>query len=312
MKRLAIILLILGLLAAVPAAHAAPSSAIKNLNETPGEMATDTQRNAWVVIGGVNDTVARVKPSGDIKKYEIPELDNAGGVALGHDDHMWFTVTNKGVVELNPSDPKNVHEYDIDAIGDARGITRGPAGRMYAASDDQLVSFKPSDPENFKHEAVAGMAARGIAAAKTQIFVADFAGGRIIKASQQLEVLKKFDVGGNPQQVTTGPDGSVAYGNPGTDPQTVGRISANGKPKTTDLPAMTDPFGMAFMPDGKFWFTEFARNRMGTLTTGGNVHHVGGLIPNNSGPRYSGEGKNGVLFVGLELADKIAILKGIN
>jgi streptogramin lyase len=183
---------------------------------------------------------------------------------------------------------------------------------MYAASGDQLVSFKTEDPSVFKDETVNGMGARDIVVADNNLFAVDFAGGRIIRATQQLEVTKRYGVGGSPQEAAKGPNGQMAFGNPGTDPQTAGRINPTGNAKTTNLPNMTDPFGMSFMPDGKYWFAEFAKDRMGTLTPGGQVQHKNGLLPNNSGPRYAAEGKNGVLYVGLEGADKIAILKGLN
>jgi streptogramin lyase len=300
-------------MAVVPAAaQAAPSSKIKNLGETPGYLATDAQGNAWVIIGGLNETVARVKPGGNVTKFNVPELDNAGDGARGQNGNMFFTVQN-GVVEFDPSDPVgSATEHTINSITDARGITKGPAGRMYAASGDQLVSFETADPSNFKDETVNGMGARDIVASGGEIFAADFAGGRIVRATRQLDVTRRYGVGGGPQEMAAGPNGSVAFGNPGTVPQTVGRINATGPAKTTDLPNMTDPFGMAFMPDGKYWFAEFARHRMGTLSPGGKVQHKNGLIPDNSGPRYAAKAKGGVLYVGLEGADKIAIIKGIN
>ena len=146
----------------------------------------------------------------------------------------------------------------------------------------------------------------------TSCSTADFAGGRIIRSDRQFDDIKELDVEGGPQELAAGPNGGAAYSNPGTVPQTVGRVGSSGQPDTTNLPELTDPFGMQFMPDGKFWFTEFARDRVGALSQNGQVQHVNGLIPNNSGPRYSAEGKNGVLYVGLEGADKIAIIKGIN
>jgi streptogramin lyase len=297
----------------VPAvAQAAPSSEIKNLGETPGYLATDAQGNAWVSIGGVAETIARVKPSGNVKKYEVPELDDVGDGALGHNGNMFFTESN-GVVEFDPADPVGTAtEHTINSITDARGIAKGPAGRMYAASGDQLVSFKTNDPSVNKDETVNGMGARDIVVSGGQLFAVDFAGQRIIRATQQLDVKKRYDIGGAPQEAAAGPNGTMAFGNPGTDPQTVGRINPTGQPKTTNLPAMTDPFGMNFMPDGKYWFAEFARDRIGTLSTNGQVQHINNLVPNNSGPRYAAEGKNGVLFVGLETSDEIAIIKGIN
>ncbi len=195
----------LALLAMLPAAaQAAPSSTVKNLGETPGYLATDGQGNAWVIIGGVNETVARVKPSGNVKKFDVPELNQAGDGALGHDGDMWFTVQN-GVVEFDPGDPVgSATEHTINSISDARGITKGPAGRMYAASGDQLVSFKPADPANFKDETVNGMGARDIVASGGDIFAADFAGGRIIRATKNLEVKKRYHVEGGPQEMAAG------------------------------------------------------------------------------------------------------------
>jgi len=304
-------------MALVPAvAQAAPSSQIKNLGETPGYLATDAQGHAWVAIGGLNETVARVKPGGNVTKFDVPEMDSVGDGALGHNGNMFFTMQN-GVVEFDPADPVGTAtEHTINSITDARGIAKGSAGRMYAASGDQLVSFKTDDPSDFKDKTVNGMGARDIVVSGGQVFAADFAGGRLIKADKQLVTIKRYDVEGGPQELAAGPQGSIGFGNPGTDPQTVGRLPGNGHPKTTNLPNMTDPFGMAFMPDGKFWFAEFARDRMGTLSTNGQVRHKNGLLPNNSGPRYAAEGKNGVLFVGLQGAngdgEEIAIIKGLN
>jgi streptogramin lyase len=294
------------------AAQAAPSSEIKNLGETPGYLATDAQGNAWVAIGGMNETVARVKPSGNVKKFEVPEMDSVGDGALGHNGNMFFTMQN-GVVEFDPADPVGTAtEHTINSITDARGLTKGPAGRMYAASGDQLVSFKTEDPSVFKDETVNGMGARDIVVNGGELYAVDFAGGRIIRATQKLEVTKRYDIEGSPQEAAAGPNGQVGFGNPGTDPQTVGRINETGKAKTTDVPDMTDPFGMNFMPDGRYWFAEFARDRVGTMSPSGQVKHKNGLLPNNSGPRYAAEGKNGVLYIGLEGSDEIAIIKGIN
>ena len=310
LKTASITLAILAMGAA--SAQAAPSSKIKNLGETPGYMAADAQGNAWVAIGGMQDTVARVKPNGDVKKYEIPELDQAGGVALGPDNHIWFTVANEGVVELNPGNPENVTEHDIAEVGDARGITAGPQGKLWVSSDDQLIAFKPNNPAGYDFRTINGMGAREIASSGGKLFIADFAGGRVIKVTpdgNELDdaTVKRYDVEGGPQGISGGPNGSAAYTNPGTDPQTVGRLSSDGHPKTSNAP-MTDPFSIQFMSDGKFWFTEFAPDRMATLSQNGDVQNRNGLVPNNSGPRYSAKGKNGILFVGLEDIDKIAII----
>ena len=68
--------------------------------------------------------------------------------------------------------------------------------------------------------------ARGIARSGDLLWVADFSGA--IVSITTAGVQKPFDVGGSPQEVGGGPDGQVLYANPGTMPQTIGRLVPGG------------------------------------------------------------------------------------
>ena len=128
--------------------------------------------------------------------------------------------------------------------GGAQGITNGADDRIYAASGDQFVSFPANNPSNQDEDTIDGMGARGVDGADGKIWIADFNGSDIVRVNPNGENFKRFNVRGGPQQVADGPNGLVAYTNPGDDPQTVGRIDGNDVKKTKDKGS--DPFGIAF------------------------------------------------------------------
>ena len=70
-----------------------------------------------------------------------------------------------------------------------------------------------------------------------------------------------FAVGGGPQGIGAGPAGQLAYANPGTVPQTVGRISTGGSFQPTKTTGGADPFGVAFGAAGFVMSRPFLRRR---------------------------------------------------
>ena len=176
-------------------------------------------------------------------------------------------------------------------ISDPRAIRSGPGGKLWTASADQLVSIPPRRPgEASQATTINGMAARGIAASGGRLWIADFGGQRIVSTAPG-GTPSFFAVGGGPQEVAGGPSRQVAYSNPGTDPQTVGRIRLGGTAKRTKVP-QSDPFGIAFAPDGHWWFAEFAKHALGRLSRaeGGAVRgaprQLGPALPDRRAERH--------------------------
>lgn len=308
MRRLLPILLSLSILALVPSmASAQPTVAdtIK-LSGSPVRLALGPDGNTWVTISNSDDdkTLARIKPGGKVKEFDpVPGLNPNGITTKG--DSLWLTYSG-GVIEVDPSDPNNGDDTTINAIGDPRQITRGPDAKLWTASGDQLISFDAANPAGFDAETIDDMSARDITSSGGRVWIADFAKKRIVSATGDLDI-KKYKVGGGPQSVGAGPNGSVAYGNPGTDPQTVGRIGQNGGPQKTK--AVGDPFGVDFI-NGSWYFAMFAKDQVGVLNRSGGFSRFGGL-PNGSGPRYVTQGQGNTLWVGLEQADKVAKVVGL-
>jgi hypothetical protein len=291
------------------AADASRLAGVFDLSGTPGQITRGSDGNIWVTISGsaLGNTLARVEPNGDVTEYAPAALVNPVGIVSGRDGNLWLT-RNGGVVRVPPSDPNSAQDFSIGAISDPRGITNGPQQKLWAASGDQLVSFLPGNPAGFSTTTIAGMAARGIAASGDKLWIADFGGQRIVRASPTGGT-KFYDVGGAPQGITRGPRKSVAYTNPGTDPQTVGRIQPPAKPRKTEVPN-SDPFGIVFAPDRNWWFAEFARSKLGVLSRDGRLRQFSQL-PDGSGPRQVAVGPSGTLWVSLETTQQVARIKGV-
>jgi virginiamycin B lyase len=298
------------------AANANPHLAgVFDLKGQPGHMARGPDGNIWVNLTNGNNgkNLARIEPDGTVTRYGPTELgmgDNNAGISAGPDHNLWITKPNFGVVRVPPADPSSAKEFAIPAITNARGITQGPEGKMWAASGDQLVSFDPANPAGFAARTITGMDARGIDASGGKLWIADFAGMRIVKADPAGGG-KSYNVGGGPQEVARGPNGSIAYANPGGDPESVGRIKPGSAPKVTDTP-MADPFGMTFAEDHRWWIAEFAKSQMGILSPNGDFKQFKDL-PEDSGPRNVARGPAGshTIWVGLETSKQVARIKGV-
>ncbi|HSF03212.1 MAG TPA: hypothetical protein VLA62_09385 [Solirubrobacterales bacterium] len=298
-------------LAMATAADARPRFAgAFDLSGTPGHIARGPDGNIWLTLSdsGDNNTLARVRPNGEVTEFAPAAVVNPVGITSGPDGNLWLT-RNGGVIRVPPADPDLAQDFAIGAITQPQAIRSGPGGMLWTASADQLVSIPPANPAaGFEATTINGMAARGIAASGGRLWIADFGGQRIVSTTPGGNP-SFFDVGGGPQEVAGGPSKQVAYSNPISDPQTVGRIRQGGTARRTRVP-QTDPFGIAFAPDGHWWIAEFAKHALGLLSAGGRVEQFEGL-PDNSGPRYLTVGSNGTIWVSLETAQKVAKIKGV-
>jgi hypothetical protein len=308
MKKLSVPMLALALLA-IPAAgaDAAKVDEIAELSGPPGQMTYAPDGNAWVLFNGAGaEDLARVKPNGNVTEYDVDDLGGAVGITRGPGNTLWASV-NGGVVEMPLNNPENSTLHDVDALnGGAQGITNGPDERIYAASGDQFVSFPANNPANQDDETINGMNARGVKGADSKIWIADFGGKDIVRVSPNGENVKRFKVGGGPQQVADGPNGLIGYTNPGSDPQTVGRIEDGDAKKTKDDGA--DPFGIQFA-GGNWWIGQFNKpGKIGVLSTDGKLSQFSKGLPNGAKTRYLTAG-DGRVFAGIENRDEVAIIK---
>lgn len=305
------VLAVAALLVAAPAPTAAAPAVSGEFDlggNTPHHLTRGPDGNIWVALDGTTDDLARVAPDGTVTRYNPANVTGPVGIAAGPDGNLWVTQAG-GVARFSPADPNGAQAFAIAAITDPRGITAGPDGNLWTASGDQVVRIPPANPAGFVNFTVPGLGARGIAAGSDgRLWVADFAGGGIVSVTTE-GTPTPHAVGGNPQEVAGGPGGQVAYSNPGTTPQTLGRLVQGGSPLTTPV-GTSDPFGIVYGPDGAYWTAQFATNDLGRLTRNGTYSTLGGFSA-NAGPRYLTAGPGNTLWVGLETAKKVARVSGV-
>jgi virginiamycin B lyase len=280
-----------------------------DLTGVPGQIARGPDGNVWVVLSGSseNNTLARIRPNGNVTEYSPDDLVNPEGISAGPDGNLWAT-RNGGVVKIPPDNPDDAQAFDIAAIGSPQEIISGPGSKLWTASDDRLVNFEPANPTEFIERTIDGMSARGIATSGRRLWIADFAQGDIHRVKPGGPV-KSYNVDGGPQDVAKGPRKGAAYTNQQTDPHTVGRILPPAKPRRTKVPD-TDPFGITFAADRNWWIANFASHNLTILNQEGRARRFRKL-PDNSGPRYVTSGPNNTVWVSLETSQQVARIKGV-
>lgn len=290
-------------------AEAKPKPAgIFNVSGVPGQITVGPKGAAWVALQGSSESneLARIKPNGKVDEFDLAAF-SLGGLTFGPDGNIWAT-TSANVLKIPPGDPGNYQTYAIGALGQANEIIKGPGGRLWTASGGTLISFDPANPAGYDEIDLGNnTSARGIAAAKGKVWVADFNDGKILRVKPG-GAIKRFDVGGGPQDVATGPKGRAAYTNQGTNPHSIGRIV--GKRVVKKNVPNDDPFGITFAGDGNWWIANFTGHNLTILTPKGKTSRYRKL-PKNSGPRFIARAKGGRLWVGLEKAEKVARIRGV-
>ncbi len=308
----AVLTAVLLAVAATPAAAAPQVNGVFDLPGGPKYITEGPDGNVWVVLdgtGALGEDIAKITPAGVVTGYNSATYNNPVGIAAGPDGNLWLTQPN-GVVRVDPADPANPTAFPVASITDARGIAAGPDGNLWAASGDKVVKIPPANPVAFTDFTVAGMGARGVSAGASLIWIADFAGQRIVSMTTT-GTPTPYPTGGGPQEVGAAPGiGQVAFANPGANPQQIGRITPPGNPLTTDMAPGTDPFGVTRGTDGAWWYANFASNDLGRLTPQGNFTKLAGL-PAASGPRQISDGPNRTLWVTLETTKQVARVTGL-
>jgi streptogramin lyase len=275
------------------------------VSEQPKRLALGPDGNIWVTIGG---KIAKISPAGDVTEYDPAEVGSPNGIVAGPDGNLWLTQSGE-VVKVPPAAPLTATKFTIAEISDPRAITVGPDGNLWTASGDQVVKIPPGDPATRTAYTVTGLAARDIASGGDgQLWVADFGDDRVVSLTTG-GVSKSYPVGGGVQGIAAGPGTQIAYANPSSNPQQVGRIEPGGEAQKTDVPG-TDPFGVTFGPDGAYWFAEFNGSKVGRMTVDGKVSALDGLSA-GSGPRYITAGPGNTLWVSLEQSNKVARISGV-
>jgi streptogramin lyase len=257
--------------------------------------------NIWVTIDndGANNDVARINSqTGQVTKFNLDDVDSPAGITrLGN--NLWVTATNE-VGRFAPGST-DATEFAVAEIGSKRHITVGPDGNLWTVSDNGAIRMDPANPALNKtqfnvltqgRQIVAGTNNTLWATSATEVVHITTAGAQVTGSP--------YTLGTAAQGIAAGPGNQVAFGNPGNDPQRIGRITPPGSPQFTNMGALDAGFGVAFANDGAYWITQANPNNLRRLTPQGQSTFLGGFpAAPTRGPRQITEGPNNTLWVTL-------------
>lgn len=296
----------------VPAAASAATPTVAReipLGETPGQLTTDSAGNAWVVLtSGANDIV-KVDPGGTVTPYTIANVSAANDITVGPDGNLWVSQIG-GVARFAPADPTRAQAYGLSAGFQGRGIVTGPDENIWVVGEDEVFQIAPSTGRVIRRFTVPGMSARGLATAGGNLWIADFAGDRIVEMTTAgAQSFYSTGADSDPQEVAAGLNGQVGYTAAGLDPDGVGLITPPGPALGVPTPR-TDAFGIAFGLDQAYWVANFAADNLTRLTSTGETTTLAGFSA-GGGPRHIAASLQGTLWVGLETSRRIALVTGL-
>ena len=304
---------------AATALSAAPASADPVLDGTftptgkPGQITRGPDGNVWFALSGssANKEFGRIAPDGSIKEYDTPNNLAVIGIGSGPSapggphDRIWMTQEG-GVVRWDYAAEAGT-AHAIATLTSPRDIAADGDGNMWAVAGDKVVKVAPNGTK--LGDFLPGTAGRGVTLGSDgRMYLADF-GNQAIQAftTANPNSPQKITLPDAPQEVESGPAGQLGVSVPSN---VMSRVTTAGAVEnTTD--AATDPFGIAYGNDGAYWIAQFAKDRLGRLTSGGE-YSTPIALPAGSGPRYIAAGANDTLWVTAETSSKIHRVSGVS
>jgi virginiamycin B lyase len=272
---------------------------------------TGPDDNIWLTVQDATNDVARITPEGAVQEFDLPDIAGPVGIA-SQGGRLWVTRTN-GVASFAPGSPTTTDEAFTSAtMTDARGITRGPDGNLWAVSGANVVKIvpaaDPATPPTFTGFPVLVGGRQIVAGGNGNLWATDFNGDRIVSVTTAGAPApgSPYNGAGDPQGIAAGPGNQIAFVD---QAGRVGRITPGGAPQFRPI-AGTDPFGVGFGADGAYWIAQFATNNLGRLTPSGQYSTLGGFTA-GSGPRELTRGPNNTLWVTLDTSNKVARVTGV-
>ena len=203
----------------------------------PRHLTQGPDGNIWVAEGNI----AKITPAGAVTEFSPADISGATGITTGPDGNLWVTQ-NGGVAKFSPANPNGALKFDIAALTNANKITTGPDGNLWTAAGKKVIKIPPANPTGATDKEITGMDARGIASSGGRLWVVDRSGKAIVSVTTDFNTITPHPVTAGPQEVAAGPNGQVAYTDPGQQPHQVGRLT-RGRARSRAPPWAATPSG---------------------------------------------------------------------
>ena len=202
---------------------------------TDNDIAKGPDGNMWVTLDQTND-VAKITPRGVVTEFNPANVTSPVGITAGPDGNIWVTQAG-GVARFSPNQPRRRgqvrHRRRQRPAPDRHRPRRQPMDHQRRERDPDPAA-DPTTATSFP-VLVAG---RDIDASRDgRLWVADFA-SQVVRVTTA-GVAKAFSTGDGSglQSIAAGPKSQVAYADPTSQPQKIGRVSSSGQIQKTNTRA---------------------------------------------------------------------------
>lgn len=264
-----LILVVAALSAGTAAQAKTHSGRIPSPASQPISITQSDDGNFWFTEQN-SSRVARVTPQGMITEFQTPTFSFPFDITPGPDGNIWFSEGSTGrIAFITPAGA--ITEIEFSLFDASSGITTGPDGNIwfcdltgnniwrYDLSAKALSKFPIPTPNSFPEDITA--------APDGNLWFTERLAGKIARITTSgviTEVVSGLD---NPRSIVVGPDGDLWF-NPAFAAE-IGRLSLAGALTFYPIPSRAE--GIAPGQNNTLLFTEFATNKIGTITVGGVV-----------------------------------------
>jgi len=220
-------------------------------------------------IGG--NAIGRLMPTGELKQFFLPSgAGSPWGIAAAPDGKIWFTEVASGKIgRLDPA-TGNIVEFRLPtANSQPQGIVLGADGALWGTeaagnrvfritTQGKATEFPIPTPNSVPVAIAAGRYG--------YLWVSELSGGKLLRVSRTGK-MREFPLpaGARPYGLVSAPDGNVWFADRGRN--RIGLVTPGGRVFEFPLPTPNaQPTAIAPLGLGRFAFSEFVGNQVGTLT----------------------------------------------
>ena len=235
---------------------------------SPSAIVSGPDGNLWFTES-LRHQLGQITPDGVITESHIP-VGQAGAITVGSDHNLWFTLRNSNYIRRMTTQGE-FEDFRVPATSDPglAGITAGPDGNLWFTE--------------FNADKIGRMTTDGE--------VREFILPRLLPGTPPGV---SINIDRKPLDIVAGPDGNLWFTE--TFANMIGRITPQGSitefripegdcPPLANWPFENPPLdcglrGITAGPDGNLWFVKANANKIGRITTTGQVSEF--LIPSHS------------------------------
>jgi|HubBroStandDraft_6_1064221.scaffolds.fasta_scaffold37415_1 streptogramin lyase len=271
--------------------------------------------------------IGRITLAGTITEYSLPRSgSSAVSIAAGSDGNLWFTEFYGNAIGQINSKTHTITEFSsgLSPNSGPNFITPGRPGNLLFTEAGEypygikigMITTSGKITKQYSIPTAYNSNPEGIVLGwDNKAWIAEANAGNAIvssTASGNMTVFRSgLSFGAYPQGIAAGPDGNLWFTESGSTAR-IGRITVTGtitefSSGISQCGCNYNLYGITPGPDGNLWFTETATNKIGQITTAGQVTEYSGLSA-SSGPQGITAGPQGTLWFTEDAGNRIGRL----